>query len=257
MATVTTTTDSCHVNVVDEALTSHHDLQIPSPSESSPSTARLEDLPSTSVFSILKGSKPQLSSSMPTLTRTKARSSIKRKSRHRLFFPSRPPKACPPSSSSSAELTHVLCESLAAPDRALLIVPTGENLQTVSNLTRAPKQKESALALPHLDLRTLASGSHTQTFPSTTPSMMTTTTETHYSSSIMALYGSPKSSPNGSLADAASILAMYCPSMKSALSFSTSQPLLEPNGGPGGLVTVSSSGSDQDVSEVIVAAAVA
>src|SRR5690606_9689080 len=41
------------------------------------------------------------------------------------------------------------------------------------------------------------------------------------SSSVMGLYGSARSSPNGSLADAASVQAIYCHSLKSAMPYTT------------------------------------
>ncbi|KAF9980528.1 hypothetical protein BGZ75_008333 [Mortierella antarctica] len=69
----------------------------------------------------------------------------------------------------------------------------------------------------------------------TTPTLlgldMNSTSATR-SSSVMGLYGSARSSPNGSMVDAASTRAIYCASLKSAISFATTASQAQLLSGP-------------------------
>ncbi|KAF9187028.1 hypothetical protein BGZ51_001601 [Haplosporangium sp. Z 767] len=208
----------------------------------SPSTARLENAPlRVSVFSLLKGSRhsrrrqlynsgssssnnnnhihshiirsndaPPTGIHLPMLTRTKARSSFKQKGKTHLFFHSRP---IPVKANirehqntivaiQGASSSTLICSSaidIPQPDWSL------EQQQDIHDIFSPNRPSRSICSTAPILLRL------------DQPSLGANTC----SSSILGLYGSARSSPNGSMVDAASTRAMYCMSLKSAMSLAT------------------------------------
>ncbi|KAF9098100.1 hypothetical protein BGX27_000872, partial [Mortierella sp. AM989] len=183
-----------------------HDGETTEP-ELSPSTARLEDPPTkSSVFAFLKGSHRQSVSSdsntdpltgvtnMPVLTRTKARrSSVKRELGSIMQ---------PRNRIAEASQHHHISMNIQEPNLAFYPASTTG--------TPARKQQRSDI--------TVFSKPHDR---STTPVVLRLDMPRQPNPSIIGLYGSAKSSPNGSLADAASVQAIYCHSLRSAMSYTT------------------------------------
>ncbi|KAG0254716.1 hypothetical protein BG011_005551 [Mortierella polycephala] len=207
----------------------------------SPSTARLENAPlRVSVFSLLKGShhsrrRPPYNSGssnsnnnhihnhiirssdapptgihLPMLTRTKARSSFKQKGKKRLFFQTRPA----PFTVNLREYQSTIVAIQDATSSTLVCSSTADISQPECPLEQ--QQGIHDIFSPNRPSRSICS-----TVPTLSrfdqPSLGANTR----SSSIMGLYGSTRSSPNGSMVDAASTRAMYCMSLKSAMSLAT------------------------------------
>ncbi|CAO3569607.1 unnamed protein product [Mortierella alpina] len=240
---------------------------------SSASTARLEDPPSRSIFSFLKGNStprlPQtctthttdepsstsssaaaLAKQMPQLTRTKARSSSEqnRSGSHArgLFSPRL--KAGKKIKDSAAHPRRngkrsSISIQIQDPDNVHV-----NNATTSPHLASSSSTSTSSVALSHPtrlqqlqqqqqeQLQQILTDGFSPNRPSrlsigTTPTLLgldMNSTSVTRSSSVMGLYGSARSSPNGSMVDAASTRAIYCASLKSAVSLVTtaSQPLL-------------------------------
>lgn len=229
----------------------------PSPSSSSPSSNHHHRHPSNLSLS-LKSSQIGTSSiisktgnefdtptesttlHMPVLTRTKARSSCKKKSKGMISLFSSSTSSGTGSKRKQKQLLQAAAIEIARSASAIIIQ------------VQEPSEPASATPLDthchhhhhtHIHSSNHTSSSSNPTSPidqedsleetfspihplSTTPS---TTTDNHpllrlempttvRSSSVVGLYGSAKSSPNGSMIDAASTRAMYCTSLKSAVS---------------------------------------
>ncbi|KAK3814699.1 MAG: hypothetical protein JOS17DRAFT_779110 [Linnemannia elongata] len=183
---------------------------------------------------------------MPVLTRTKARSSCKKKSKGMISLFSSSTSSSGTGSKKQKQLLQAAAMEIARSASAIIIQ------------VQEPSEPASATPLTPLDTHhhyhhDTHSSNHTssssnptspidhevsleETFSpihpvSATPSTITaTTTDNHpllrlempttvRSSSVVGLYGSAKSSPNGSMVDAASTRAVYCTSVKSAISF--------------------------------------
>ncbi|KAG9320257.1 hypothetical protein KVV02_005034 [Mortierella alpina] len=165
---------------------------------STPSTARLEDHPppSRSIFAFLKGH------SNPRPQRTCTTNTI-----------SDEPSSTSPSAAALVKhmpkLTRTKARSSSEQKRS------GTHARGLfSPRMKAGKKTKDATAHPHRN------GNH-----------MNSTSATR-SSSVMGLYGSARSSPNGSMVDAASTRAIYCASLKSAISFATTASQAQLLSGP-------------------------
>ncbi|KAG0228292.1 hypothetical protein BGW42_002284 [Actinomortierella wolfii] len=199
--------------------------------EASPSTARLEDYmeDSVSLFSFLKGHRSntsQLSNSvpgtpvppspvkMPVLTRTQARSgkppplSIKNNQDSGSTAKSRPTAIGSGrwlSSSKNTNKQNLRLLALQANNTTIMV--TDSNSMGVS----APA---SPTAIVDTSVNQSCTSSHS-----------TLSLPQHHkvreSSSIMALYGSPNPSPNGSVVDVSSVQAVYCRSLRSIAASTT------------------------------------
>ncbi|KAG9061367.1 hypothetical protein KI688_007345 [Linnemannia hyalina] len=177
---------------------------------------------------------------MPVLTRTKARSSCKKKSKGMISLFS---------SSNSSGMGSKKHKQLL---QAAAAIEIARSASAIIIQIQEPSEPSSAAPLTPIDTHNHHHHHHhtssNPTFPldqensleetassihpiSTTPS----TADNHHhhrhpllrlempttvrSSSVVGLYGSAKSSPNGSMVDAASTRAIYCTSVKSAISF--------------------------------------
>ncbi|KAF9415309.1 hypothetical protein BGZ76_004821 [Entomortierella beljakovae] len=182
----------------------------------SPSTARLVDPPTKSVFGFLKGTQRQFPAAegnsdpldnamlMPALTRTKARSSIKRKSGS---------NSQPCSSVAESSKGHVMID---IQEQELSFNPASSaDLPAPSSLFARMARKQ------RLPESIVAAKAIARSNRSTAPTLLRLEMPPHTNPSIIGLYGSAKSSPNGSLADAASVQAIYSRSLRSAMSYNT------------------------------------
>ncbi|KAF9197476.1 hypothetical protein BGZ49_002054 [Haplosporangium sp. Z 27] len=219
----------------------------------SPSTAPLADVPTKSVFSFLKGTQrnPSISSTisdsntddplastmiMPALTRTKARSSVKSKSDSNMSQQQQQQK---PRSINAEEIlqNHVAIDMIQEPE----FYNSNNNSNNSTNNNNSNDNNDDndsttcsdstgALYLSRKNHTTLSSPSsssssrahmHRSSRNSTVPTLLRLDMPPQTNPSIIGLYGSAKSSPNGSLADAASVQAIYSHSLRSVMSFAT------------------------------------
>ncbi|KAF9565945.1 hypothetical protein EC968_004012 [Mortierella alpina] len=239
-----------------------------------PSTARLEDPPSRSIFSFLKGhtnprsqqtyttntsdepSSPSCSAAalakhMPQLTRTKARSSCeqKRNGTHArgLFSPrlktskktkeaiTHPRRNGKRSSISIQiqDLDNAHIQSATPPYQASPLFTSTAGPSHTTRLQQLQQQQQQ-------QLQQMLEDGFSPNRPSrlsigTTPTLLgldVNSMSATRSSSVMGLYGSARSSPNGSMVDAASTRAIYCASLKSAISFATTASQAQLLSGP-------------------------
>ncbi|KAG0338278.1 hypothetical protein BG004_007286 [Podila humilis] len=245
---------------IDQQLSSQH-VHL---AEQSPSTAKLVEPQATSVFTFIKGNNQTTGSHMPVLTRTKARLSIHRKGKNRIFPQSRRThrhisnsngsnRSSNPSSvetSSAAHSTHSandaqLCSSSShsrsssCSVASLKASKTDRQQQPSTALIRTASSSSSSLTT--CDSRSVNSlqrnifspiytsriyrRSNTTTVATASSSTLRLDLKNNRSGSVMALFGSPRSSPSGSVADGASMQALYCPSLKSAMSLVTNTDL--------------------------------
>ncbi|KAG0200281.1 hypothetical protein BGX28_006588 [Mortierella sp. GBA30] len=212
---------------------------------SSPSTARLVDPPTRSIFSFLKGTystAPQhrhqegsnratkddlipasaMGLHMPALTRIKARSNFKQKKRNtRIFF-----NACTAARDSDNNRTNSSHPAAVSQDAFSMSSPsslaTSASMAGASHSAALQQQQQQQLQqlLEDSFSPNRPSRLNRETAP-VLPRLDMTTNSATRSSSVMGLYGSARSSPNGSMVDAASTRAIYCASLKSAMSFAT------------------------------------
>ncbi|KAI1314639.1 hypothetical protein EDD11_001938 [Mortierella claussenii] len=207
----------------------HRDMQrglVEAALESSPSTVRLDDIMHTprSVFSLIKGTIATTGSSsrrqsliitgagnsaidMPLLTRTRARSSIRYKPSGVAFCRGSFLKLRHHNKISVKSNPDITTANIQHPEPVRDGAPLADNdydcrdtlpasaLTPVRSVQRAP----SASTYLHID----------------TPQQQNT------NASVIALYGSARSSPDEQMADTASIQALYCSSLHSAVSYST------------------------------------
>ncbi|KAI8360601.1 hypothetical protein B0O80DRAFT_439670 [Mortierella sp. GBAus27b] len=218
--------------------------------EHSPTTARLENPPvNKSVFAFLKGTTqshnhhghrdPFYATDLPALTRIKARSSIEQKT-NRLLLPHgtrcptpnvgskarshlsvsinlRDPHLDSSSSASSMSATTAM-ETATGSSRG----PLSSSPLSCSSDASLPPHPPALLARNSVLHGKAASRSSCTQSPSIAPILSRLDINAPCSSSVMGLYpGSARSSPNGSLADAASVRAVYCHSLKSTMSYTT------------------------------------
>ncbi|KAK3808684.1 MAG: hypothetical protein J3Q66DRAFT_79518 [Benniella sp.] len=217
-----------------------------SASDQSPTTVHLEYPPTNkSVFAFLKGTRitgshvlhhdPCIASKtsqritahamdLPVLTRTKARSSVKYKpSRLSLVHGKRAgSKTCNPSGDvanirecdTSVGIIGAMGTTAGGP---MLLPPSSSSCPTTlwrdPSLLPAPLTGRTMLRTKTLSRPSCGS--------SIAPTLLRLDIHAPRSSSVMGLYGSARSSPNGSLADAASAQAVYCHSLKSTMSCTT------------------------------------
>ncbi|KAF9952400.1 hypothetical protein BGZ70_000613 [Mortierella alpina] len=241
---------------------------------STPSTARLEDPPSRSIFSFLKGystprppqtctthttdepsstspSAAALAKHMPQLTRTIARSSSEQnrtgsnarslfsprlKTGKKIKEPTAHPRRNGKRSSISIQIQdpdNVHVKNATTP-RHQASSPSSTSTSSVgpSHPTRLQQlQQQQQQQLQQILTDGFSPNRPSRLSIGTNPTLlgldMNSTSATR-SSSVMGLYGSARSSPNGSMVDAASTRAIYCASLKSAISLATtaSQPQL-------------------------------
>ncbi|OAQ28848.1 hypothetical protein K457DRAFT_19763 [Linnemannia elongata AG-77] len=190
---------------------------------------------------------------MPVLTRTKARSSCKKKSKGMIsLFSSIPTTssgtgtkkqkqiqqqaAAAMEIARSASAIIIKVQEPSEPASATPLTPltpldtyhhhtdTHSSNHTSSSSSNRPSpldQEEDSLEETFAPIHPISTT--TTTTPSTTdnhhPLLRLEMPTTVRSSSVVGLYGSAKSSPNGSMIDAASTRAIYCTSIKSAISF--------------------------------------
>ncbi|KAG0021458.1 hypothetical protein BGZ81_008908 [Podila clonocystis] len=192
--------------------------------DQSPSTARLVEPQAASVFSFLKGYNHQAGSHMPALTRTKARSSIKHKGKNRIFPPSRPSQirskpllALPPqhtSTSTRSSFESNSSSTFTKTNEPTLVRTASSSSSSLTTCdSRSVHSIQRNIFSPIRPSRIRRSGASSST--------LRLDLKNTRSSSVLALFGSPRSSPSGSVADGASIQALYCPSLKSAMSLVT------------------------------------
>ncbi|KAF9308694.1 hypothetical protein BG003_010719 [Podila horticola] len=190
----------------------------------SPSTAKLVEPQAASVFAFLKGTNYHTGSHMPALTRTKARSSIKHKGKNRIFPPPRPTQIRPskpflilppqPTTSTRSSLESNISSTLTKTNEPALVRTTSSSsssLTTCDSRSVHSIQRNIFSPIRPSPIRRSDASSST----------LRLDLKTTRSSSVMALFGSPRSSPSGSVADGASIQALYCRSVKSAMSLIT------------------------------------
>ncbi|KAF9416747.1 hypothetical protein BGZ94_010132 [Podila epigama] len=199
----------------------------------SPSTARLEEPQGMSVFAFLKGNY-QTGSHMPALTRTKARSSLKYKNKERSSTTPQP-RQLTKSPLPAPAPTALAITSASAPASASVPVPVPALTNDIrlscesdksTAFTKAASGSNSSLLT--YDSHSMGSLQRTAFSPiqpsrirqdgASSSSSLRLDMKNTRSSSVMALFGSPRSSPNGSVADGASIQAIFCPSVKSSMS---------------------------------------
>ncbi|KAF9275320.1 hypothetical protein BGZ68_010880 [Mortierella alpina] len=275
-----------------------------------PSTARLEDPPSRSIFSFLKGgsntrsqqpstahtadelsstssSAAALAKHMPQLTRTKARSSSEQKrsstsGARTLFSPLKTASFGGHHHCMKANKTKKTKDASGAHSRR-----NGKHssisiqIQDSDNATHAfhsaiphqaspspstspfagishPTRLQQLQQQQQQQLQQILEDGFSPNRPSrlsigTTPTLlgldMNSTSATR-SSSVMGLYGSARSSPNGSMVDAASTRAIYCASLKSAISFATTASQAQLLSGP------CSEAMEPDSKEIVLTTAV-
>ncbi|KAG0025823.1 hypothetical protein BGZ82_009817 [Podila clonocystis] len=191
--------------------------------DQSPSTARLVEPQAASVFSFLKGYNHQAGSHMPALTRTKARSSIKHKGKNRIFPPSRPSQirskpllALPPQHTSSTRSSFESNSSstFTKTNEPTLVRTASSSSSSLTTCdSRSVHSIQRNIFSPIRPSRIRRNGASSST--------LRLDLKNTRSSSVVALFGSPRSSPSGSVADGASIQALYCPSLKSTMSLVT------------------------------------
>lgn len=222
-----------------EALTLNHQDINPQPSsfqqmqvymaEQSPSTARLIEPQAASVFAFLKGNNYHTGSHMPALTRTKARSSIKYKGKNRIFPQARlQPRSTKPllallpqpttttttiNSTRSSFESNTSAQTKAEPALVRTASSSSSSLTTCDSRSVHSLQRNifSPIRPSRISRRSAFSSSST----------LRLDLKNTCSSSVMALFGSPRSSPSGSVGDGASTQALYCPSLKSTMSIVT------------------------------------
>ncbi|KAF9131984.1 hypothetical protein BGW39_000987, partial [Mortierella sp. 14UC] len=177
---------------------------------------------------------------IPVLTRTKARTSCKKKNKGMISLFS----SATSSSSSGAvskkqqkqqkqqQATAAAALEIARSASAIIIqvqepselassarplTPTTSNIDTntIQNTTTSSDDPEEDIS----PINPTSEYLHPYTNNSTRPLIRLEMPSTISSSSIVRLYESAKSSPNGSMVDAASARAIYCTSLKSAISF--------------------------------------
>ncbi|KAK3842399.1 MAG: hypothetical protein J3R72DRAFT_523581 [Linnemannia gamsii] len=243
------------------------------PTTSSPSSS----FPSTSVFSFLKGTHPSSSPSnnnsirskstllnatsiisktgqdyetrdggdseattalhMPVLTRTKARSSCKKKSKGMISLFSSVTTSCNSGTVSkkqkqkqrqaaaleivrSASAIIIQVQEPSEPASARPFTPNTNHDTSSSSSSFSPS--DAYHEDPSEDIFSpIHPHPHNNTYshPYPPPLLRLEMPSQIRSSSLVGLYGSAKSSPNGSMLDAASTRAIYCTSLKSAISF--------------------------------------
>ncbi|KAF8951394.1 hypothetical protein BGZ52_012111 [Haplosporangium bisporale] len=196
--------------------------------EQSPSTAKLIEPQAASVFAFLKGNNYHAGSHMPALTRTKARSSIKYKGKSRIFPQARlqtrstkpllalPPQPTTTTTTATTTSTRSSFESnISTRTKAeLALVRTASS--SSSSLTTCDSRSVHSLQRNIFSPIRPSRISRRSAFSSS--STLRLDFKNTCSSSVMALFGSPRSSPGSSVGDGASIQAMYCPSLKSTMS---------------------------------------
>ncbi|KAG0347817.1 hypothetical protein BG005_011886 [Podila minutissima] len=195
--------------------------------EQSPSTARLVEPQSASVFAFLKGTNYHTGSHMPALTRTKARSSVKHKRKNRIF----PPRTQTRSSKALLALPPQPTTTTSTSTRSSFESSSSSTLTRTNEPALVRTASCSSSSLTTCDSRSVHSiqrnifspirPSRIRRSGASSSSTLRLDLKNTRSSSVLALFGSPRSSPSGSVADGASIQALYCPSLKSALSLVT------------------------------------
>ncbi|KAF9089667.1 hypothetical protein BGX23_006545 [Mortierella sp. AD031] len=272
----------------------------------SPSTARLIDYPTSlasSVFAFLKDTHPgarvggsQVGASsiisktgndnindstppdddteaptllhMPTLTRTKVRSSCKKKSKGiiSLFSSATPSSGTTAKSRKEKQKQQKQAALEIARSASAIIIQVQEPSQPASAISLQPYEPtiNTTTLSPLNPTRSTTNINHTNNKAMKKTSSHQSTQQmpsTIRSSSVVGLYGSAKSSPNGPMADAASTRAIYCTSFKSAVSFNTSNNLpttdssLALEAHPLSAVDVVGAGAGQDSKEIVIASA--
>ncbi|KAF9931549.1 hypothetical protein FBU30_009934 [Linnemannia zychae] len=180
---------------------------------------------------------------MPILTRTKARSSCKRKSKGMIHFFTNATSSSLTQvaltkkqkqkmhATTDSELTRntssiiIQVQEPTEPEASSLPIETTifpfENVETCSTIKDQDYDLDSQLDdHPPEDIFSPIDPTYEPSLVlHTTPLLRLEMPTTIRSSSIVGLYGSAKSSPNGSMLDAASTCAIYCTSLKSAVSF--------------------------------------
>lgn len=192
--------------------------------EHSPSTARLIEPQAASVFAFLKGNNYHTGSHMPVLTRTKARSSIKHKGKNRIFQVRPQPRSIkpllilPPQPTTATSTRSSFESNTSTQTKAeLSLVRTASS--SSSSLTTCDSRSVHSLQRNIFSpMRPSRIGRRSAFSSSSTLRLDLKNTR---SSSVMALFGSPRSSPSGSVGDGASVQALYCPSLKSTMSLVT------------------------------------
>ncbi|KAG0368744.1 hypothetical protein BGZ54_001226 [Gamsiella multidivaricata] len=153
---------------------------------------------------------------MPALTRTKARSSIKHSSASRFLH------SCQSSTKGSHSATSV---NNSTPDPILRTIPSSNSSLDLSTASFVATPHPGRGVYSYSDIKNASGPNYNNSSGSVGTTLLRLDT-THRadaprSSSIMGLYGSARSSPNGSIADAASVQAIYSHSLKSAMSYVT------------------------------------
>ncbi|KAG0300709.1 hypothetical protein BGZ98_008963 [Dissophora globulifera] len=191
--------------------------------QSSPSTARLIEPLSTnrSVFAFLKG--PFHNSSLCN----------KRVFPRRLSSSITDPRSSGSGSNGNNNNSSGNSIQNADPCEGIMDLPALKRIKARSSVKHKPYRFSSPrLSSPrtrggsskHVDQNRAVSINVIQATNSTAPALLRLDMSSMYeprSSSIVGLYGSARSSPNGSLVDAASVQAMYCHSLKSTVSCMT------------------------------------
>ncbi|KAG0079713.1 hypothetical protein BGZ92_000923 [Podila epicladia] len=163
---------------------------------------------------------------MPALTRTKARSSIKHKGKSRIF----PPRTQTRSSKALLAIPQQPATTASTSTRSSFESSTSSTLTRTNEPALVRTASCSSSSLTTCDSRSVHSIQRNIFSPirpsrirrsGASSSTLRLDLKNTRSSSVMALFGSPRSSPSGSVADGASIQALYCPSLKSALSLVT------------------------------------